>query len=347
MSGQLLISVVIPCRNEEDFIASCLDAVIANDYPHDRLEVLVVDGMSEDSSRQIIEDYSVRNPYIRLIDNPGRITPKALNIGVRAARGDIIIRMDAHAGYDTNFIPLCVKHLESTGADNVGGIMVTLPQTDSLMGRAIVAALTSSFGVGNSTFRVGTDQPVEVDTVFGGCFRADVFERIGLFNEDLRRGQDLEFNLRIKRSGGRILLVPDIVSTYFARSTLSGFIHHNWTNGVWALLPFRHTDIMPVGLRHLAPMSFMFVLMGSLMGSLAWPPLLVVFASTLGAYAIAAVVASVSIAAAQRSALYALTMPLAFASLHFPYGLGSLWGALCLLFSGGFWKKQVLRRLGF
>lgn len=257
------VSIIIPCRNERRFIGDCLQSIIDNDYPKERLEVLAVDGMSEDGTRAVIESYAQQYPWIRLIENPKRITPVALNIGIKNAKGEIIIWMSAHNRYDKNYISRCVESLEKYGADNVGGVMKTLPREDSFMAQAIVASLSHRFGVGNSYFRVQTNKPKWVDTVFGGCYRREVFDRVGLFNENLVRGQDMEFNLRLKKAGGKTLLVPDIVSYYYARSDLKSFWKHNWANGVWAVLPFLYSPITPVSWRHLVPLIFVSSLLGS------------------------------------------------------------------------------------
>jgi glycosyltransferase involved in cell wall biosynthesis len=214
------ITMILPCRNEAPFIGPCLDTLLASRVPTDRLEILVVDGMSDDGTRSVVERYAARYPGIRLLDNPRRIVPAALNIGIAAATGEIIVRVDAHALYPSEYVPRLVEALETTGADNVGGRIVTLPQNDSPEAWAIALALSHPFGVGNSYFRIGSDAPRWVETVPYGCWRREVFDRIGGFDEDLVRDQDDEFNYRLIRSGGRVLLLPDVVSYYFARDSV-------------------------------------------------------------------------------------------------------------------------------
>ena len=213
MNKEIRTSVIIPCRNEEKFIGKCLDSIISQDYPREDLEVLVIDGISEDKTRKIIKDFSLKYSFIKLLDNPNKFTPFALNIGVKAARGEIIIRMDAHAGYEKDYISKCVKHLEEHSADNIGGVIKTLPKENTLVAKSIANCLSSFFGAGGSYFRLGTEKPKWVDTVFGGCYKRKVFEKVGLFNEKLLRSQDIEFNKRLKRAGGRVLLVPEIVAS--------------------------------------------------------------------------------------------------------------------------------------
>jgi len=332
-------SIIIPCRNEERFIGNCLDSIIANDYPKERLEVLAIDGMSEEGTQGVIENYSKKYPWIKLLKNPKRITPVALNMGIMNSKGEIIIWMSAHNRYEKDYISRSVESLEKYGADNVGGIMRTLPREDTFTGQAIVASLSHRFGVGNSYFRVHSDEPKWVDTVFGGCYRREVFERIGLFNENLVRGQDMEFNLRLKKVGGKTLLVPDIVSYYYARSDIKSFWKHNFTNGVWAILPFLHSPIMPVSSRHLAPLIFVTGLLGSAVLGFVWTPFFYLFLIILGSYGLANLGASLQIALEKRNIRYFIIMPFVFGALHFAYGLGSLWGVIKLLGTSQFWEK--------
>ena len=333
------VSIIIPCRNEEKFIGDCLDSIVANNYPKEKLEVLAIDGMSEDGTRAVIEGYAKEYPWIRLIENRKKITPVGLNLGITNAKGKIIIWMSAHNQYEKEYISRSVGSLERYGADNVGGIMRTLPREDSFVGRGIVASLSHRFGVGNSYFRVHTDEPKWVDTVFGGCYRKGVFDRVGLFNENLVRGQDMEFNLRLKKAGGKILLVPDIVSYYYARSDIKSFWKHNFTNGVWAILPFLYSPIMPVSWRHLVPLVFVTVLLGSAFLGLFWAPFFYLFLIIMGSYGLGNLGASLQIALEKRSIRYIVAMPLIFGALHFAYGLGSLWGVFKILSSPLFWRK--------
>ena len=217
-----LVSVILPCRNEVRFLGACLDSILASDYPPDRLEVLIADGMSSDGTRKLVGNYSREFPYVRLIDNPARVTPVGLNRAIEASQGEIIVRLDAHSTIAPDYVTRAVRHLEQDGADNVGGSMRTVARDRGWFAKSIGVALSSPFGVGNSHFRTSgksnENGPQWVDTVFGGCWRREIFDRVGKFNERLTRGQDLEFNLRLARAGGKILLAPDMRSYYFALS---------------------------------------------------------------------------------------------------------------------------------
>jgi len=334
-----MVTVLVPCRNEKKFIGPCLDSILKNDYPENLFEIIVLDGKSQDGSKEVIEEFSRRFNQIRVFENEKQITPTALNLGISNARGEIIIWMSSHNRYDSKYISLSVKSLLESGADNVGGIMVTLPRVKTLMGRGIAACLSHSFGVGNSLFRVHPDKPVWVDTVFGGCYRRGVFEKIGLFNEELVRGQDMEFNLRLKKAGGRTLLVPDILTYYYARSDMKSFLMHNWINGVWAVLPFAYSVVMPVSWRHLVPLAFVIGLFGSAILGIISTPFFWLCAVVITSYGLLNIAASFQIAKRERDLRFFFIMPLIFGALHFGYGLGSLWGVVRLTGTPQFWNR--------
>ncbi|HUS50974.1 MAG TPA: glycosyltransferase family 2 protein, partial [Candidatus Paceibacterota bacterium] len=253
------VSIIIPCWNEEKYIAKCLDSIVSQDYPKENLEVLIVDGMSEDKTIEIIKGYSERYQFVRLLNNAKKFTCFALNIGVKAAKGDIVILMGAHASYEKDYVSKCVKYLEEYDADSVGGVMKTRPGKKTLFAKAIAIVLSHPFGAGGSQFRTGVNEPKWVDTVFGGCYKKEIFDKIGLFNENLIRSQDMEFNLRLKKSRRKILLHPEIVSYYYPKSKLKDFFLHNINDGIWAILPLKFVKI-PLKLRHYVPLVFVLTL---------------------------------------------------------------------------------------
>ena len=306
------VSIIIPCQNEEKYIGKCLDSIINQDFPKENLEVLVIDGMSEDKTEEIVAKYASKYSFIKLLDNSKKFTPFGLNVGVKEAKGEIILRMDAHASYEKDYISKCVKYLNEFNADNVGGILKTLPAENTISAEAIALSLSHPFGVGTSYFRLGAKEPREVDTVFGGCYKREVFEKIGLFNENLKRSQDIEFNLRLKRTGGKILLVPDIISYYYPKSNLEDFFLHNFEDGTWAVLPLKFVKT-PLKLRHYIPLIFVLTLPLSI-----WPyiPISLFF--------------SAQIAFCEKDLRLFFVMPLVFATRHFGYGLGSIFGLIKL-----------------
>ncbi len=338
------VSILIPCRNERKFIEICLESIIGNDYPKDQLEVLVVDGMSEDGTREVVERYAQRYSYIKLLDNLKKITPAALNVGIANAKGQIIVRMDSHARVRNDYISRAVESLYKYGADNVGGNMETVPREGGFIAQAIVASLSHQFGVGNSYFRVHADEPTWVDTVFGGCYRREVFNRVGMFNERLPSTQDMEFNRRLQRAGGRILLVPNLVTYYYTRSDIKSFWKNNFRNGIWAILPFAYSEVLPVSWRHLAPLLFVTSLIGSVALGLVVKPFLGLFVGIIAVYSLVSLVASFQIARRKLDSRYLVLMPFIFGMLHFGYGLGSLWGVIKLVHTVPFWKKLLALR---
>ncbi|MEQ1760391.1 MAG: glycosyltransferase family 2 protein [Vicinamibacterales bacterium] len=334
------MSVVIPCRNEAAYITGCLDSITKGDYPVDRLEILVVDGLSDDETPDLVRDYARNRPHIRLLSNHKRVTPAALNMGIAEARGAVIVRIDAHARVAPDYVRQCISALRQYRAANVGGVMHTIPSRDTPSSRAIAISISHPFGVGNSVFRTHRSEPCQVDTVFGGCYPRQVFEHVGRYNEQLVRGQDMEFNLRLRRAGGRIMFVPEIVSHYFARTSYTAFARHNWANGIWAVRPFALSDIVPVRPRHLVPLAFVLTLIGMLALSALTPLVRPVTMALVVVYGLACVTAS-CVAGWQRRDLAAVPLlPIMFATLHLGYGAGSLVGVVQLF------HAQLWRRLG-
>ena len=319
------VSLVIPCLNEERFIRGVLDDILQQDYPKSEMEVLFVDGGSTDQTRKILTEYHRQNPYIQLIENPDRYVPQAMNRGIQQASGSVIIRLDAHASYPPDYVSKLVYWLEKTGADNVGGIWITKPRSDSAKALAIASVLAHPFGVGNSMFRLGVDEPTEVDTVPFGCYPRKVFDQYGYYDERLHRNQDIELNKRIRKMGGRIILVPEVSCTYYARDTYRGLWRNNFQTGRWVLHTYRYAK-QPLSLRHFIP--FLFVSYFGL--ALLWAIKLAfiemqssleyLFLLPLIAYLLLISWASLGKHIPQRF--------ISFLTLHFGYGLGSWQGLL-------------------
>jgi glycosyltransferase involved in cell wall biosynthesis len=335
-----LVTVVIPCRNEAAYIRQCLDSLLANEYPQDKLEILIVDGMSEDGTREIVAEYARRYPFARLLDNPKQITPVAMNIGILNAKGEVLAIIGAHSTYDRSYLSECVKHLEIYHADQVGAAAEYIPRDNTPVGRAIAICLRHRFGAGaNVAYKIGIRKPAWVDTVSSGCYRRDVFDKVGLFNEDLVHSQDIEFNRRIRQAGGNILLTPTAVIRYYCRSDMRSFWKHNFHNGVWVILPFLYSTIMPVSLRHLVPLGLVTTLLGSALLAFWHRAFLVVFLLSSAAYVLGNLLSSCQTAWEERDPRYLWIMPLVFGSLHFAYGLGSLWGFAKAILTPRFWKR--------
>lgn len=322
-----LVSVVIPCRDEARFIGRCLDAVLASEYPSSKLEAIVADGMSRDGTRECVAAYTARDSRVRRIDNPAGITPAALNLAIEAAQGDVILRLDARAEIAPEYIARAVKHLDLWNADCVGGMMRTRAEGSGKFAEPIRIALTHPFGVGDSHFRTGSGAPRWVDTVYGACWRREIFDRVGWFNERLERSQDIEFSSRLRRAGGKILASPEMHITYHARGTFCEFWRQNWTNGVWAVLPWARSSGLVVRWRHLAPLALVTALTATAATGL-WTGIGWLAAAASGPYLALNLAASIHAAWKERRASLVLQMPVVFASLHLAYGLGSVWGCV-------------------
>lgn len=320
------VTIVMPCRNEEDFIAACLESVVANDYPKEYLELLIVEGRSVDKTRSIIEDYAKSYQWMKVLDNPKGIAPTALNLGIARARGNIIMRMDAHAIYPCDYISRLVAWLRESGADNTGGMWNTLPASESPLAKAIATGLSHPFGVGNSYYRVGTSKPRWVDTVPFGCYRREVFDRIGLFDEELVRNQDDEFNHRLLKHGGRILLVPDVVAHYYARASLTKLALMNYQYGYFKPLVARKIGAV-MTMRQLVPALFVLSLLGTgLLSPWSWT-MYMLFVTIVLSYVLTVALCSVAMVF-KRGLGYGLALPLVFPSIHFSYGIGFVKGVL-------------------
>ncbi|GMX57761.1 MAG: hypothetical protein YFSK_0890 [Candidatus Yanofskyibacterium parasiticum] len=336
-----ILSIIIPCRNEEKFIGKCLDSVAAQDYPKENFDVLAVDGMSDDGTRKIIGDYREKFPFIKLLDNPEKFTPFAMNIGIKNAKGDFIIFMGAHAEYALDYVSRCVTAAEKSNADNVGGI-AKISSCQGLPAKAIAGVLSSPFGAGDARYKtLLPKEPIETDTVFGGCYKKEVFSKIGLFDERMIRSQDMEFNMRLKKAGGKIMLFPDIVVNYYPKSNFREFFVHNFWDGVWAIWPLR---IMKTTfkLRHYLPLFFVLSFLGLGILSFIWQPFLFLLFFEAGLYFVASIYFSAKISFNEKEWRLLFFLPIAFAARHFGYGVGSVFGLIKLLSkdNGAFSKKS-------
>lgn len=326
-----MLSVIVPIYNEEKYIAKCLDSILAQDYPRDDLEVLLVDGMSNDYTRAIIAEYAARWPFFWLIDNPERIVPHAMNKGIAEAGGDILMRLDAHALYPPNYFSAITARLREYDAEDVGCVCRTdvLHKTPKTL--AIRETLSNRFGVGNSAFRTGIEGVQEVDTVPFGCWPRRVFEKYGLYDTRLVRNQDIELSKRIVNGGGRIIIIPDTYCTYMARETFRELARNNYGNGKWNILTVYYTGNMrSLSLRHFIPLCFVLGLLVPAVVGLFWHPAWWLCAFVAAAYLLALGVVSLRLAITKRLNFFYLIW--SFVTLHVSYGCGSLAALLSLPF---------------
>lgn len=316
-----LVSIVLPCRNEQGFIQDCLQSLLKQELPEGGLEIVVADGMSTDGTREYLQQLAASHPQIRVLDNPGRIVSTGLNGAIRIARGDFIVRMDAHTVYAPDYVQRCLAVLRETGADNVGGPMRTTAAT--FMERAIRAVFHSAFAVGGARSH-RTDYDGYVETVIYGCWRRELFERIGYFDEELVRNQDDEHNLRLVRAGGTIYQSTRIQSWYHVRGSLRTLFRQYMQYGYWKVLVIRKHRL-PASWRHLVPGAFLGGLCLLGIAGLVWQPAAWGALSLAAVYAAAVLAAALVIAARTQWTLLP-ALPIIVPCFHLGYGYGFLRG---------------------
>ena len=327
----MLVSTLIPTLNEEPFIEKCLLSVIQQRLQHDvHLEILVIDGGSKDRTVQIVQEMSIVYDSIRLMSNAAKYQSYALNIGIKSSNGEIVIRLDAHSIYPDNYISALLESQKTSEADNVGGLFVSSPR-DGSYGASLVQALTTHwFGVGDALYRLNADAGY-VDTVPFGCFKRELFDKIGYFDERLNRNQDYEFNRRIKKAGGRIWLNPAIRVYYYNQASLVKLLKKQflweapYNTYMWYLAPYTFT------FRHAVTGLFTFCsIVGAVFAELFYPVRMICY-SFGGLYVLLSLVASFQQSLRYRNVRHILFLPVSFFLFHFVHGLGILKGLLLLL----------------
>ena len=322
MQNAPFVSVLMPVRNEAGFISRSLRAALAQDYPPDRMEVLVADGRSTDGTRELIEALAERHPNVSLVDNPGKIVSAGMNAALRVAKGEIIIRVDGHCEIASDYVSCCVSHLVDDQADCVGGPLETVGETYTA--RVIAAAMSSTFGVGGSAFRIGVKEARFVDTVAFPGYRRETIERAGPLDEELVRNQDDEYNYRVRKLGGRILLSPDIQSRYYSRASLSKLWKQYFQYGYWKVRVMqKHPRQMQA--RQFVPALFVAALELLLLSAPFFAVSKLLLAATLLTYVILSFAASIS-AVRKTDWHLLLLLPIVYTVIHLSYGSGFLLG---------------------
>lgn len=325
MNNKVIVSVVMPIYNESRYIDKCVQSLLKQDYPLSSMEWIFVDGNSTDDTVEKLKKYQDEYPDLIVIkNNPHKIVPYAMNIGIAAAKGKYVIRLDAHADYKEDYFSKCVYHLDNSDAENVGGVAET--KSNGFVGNCIAKMLSSKFGVGNSEFRTNGKSGY-VDTVPFGAFRREVFSKYGGYDERLVRNQDNELNYRIRKNGGKIYLSDDIQLSYYCRDTIKGISQMALKNGMWNVITMK---LCPgaMGIRHFVPMAFVLsiVVLGicGFFIKYAWWLLLL----ELGLYLALDIVFSVRQASTVKEFLMLLAL---FPIFHCAYGIGSIKGIAKLM----------------
>jgi len=320
-----LVSIVVACRNEEKYIADCVNGFLSGTVTD--IEVIVVDSMSEDRSLEILKGIAARDARLRILSNPDRITPKAYNIGVRAARAPYWAIFGAHSIPAKDWVERNLAALEANpSAAAVGGVLETI--SDTFVGRAIAGVMSSVFGVGNVRFRVG-GAPGYTDTVVFGVYRREVTGRYGLFDEIFATNQDDEYNLRLISNGERLYFDPSIQARYYARPTWRKALDQYWRYGRYKVDVFRKNGRIG-GIRQLVPAAWVAFLVVSALFGIFVPVLNLLTAAVIATYLLLGVVFMFR-TARQCGLSVILFLPVA-ASIHLAYGLGTWRGAFARRF---------------
>ena len=318
------VAIIVPTLNEELYIFDCLNSIQKQTFPFGEMDVMIVDGGSKDRTREIVSDYSLTYPNVRLLDNPGRIQSIAFNIGVANSTAPFVVRLDAHALYDEHYVECCVDLLsKNPDYGNVGGVCQTLPKSKGLIPESIAILAKSTFGIGGTKFRVGCEAG-PVDTVPFGAFRRETIERIGGMREDLPRAEDNEYNSRIHKYGYTVYLDPRIVSTYYARPNVKGILKQMYNNGD-SIGHLFYVDRAAIGLRHFVPFAFVMATIITLIGGIFWKPLFYLFLCAIGLYFVVDICASLN-ASVKYGWKNFLVLPWLFFLVHIAYGWGTIVG---------------------
>lgn len=332
------VSIICPIYNEEKYIASCVKSIIDQDFDKENLELLLVDGMSTDKTRSIIGACQQEYPWIKLLDNSERIVPPAMNMGIRKAKGKIIVRIDAHAEFPTNYVSELVKQLEILNADNVGGILETLPGKHTREARLVASAMSSPFGIGNAHYRIGHKTIREVDTVPFGVYRRDLFDKIGFFDEELPRNQDDEFNARLIKNGGRIFLIPHVVIRYFARDSIKKMRKMFYQYGLFKPLVNKKVG-RPATIRQLFPPLFVLSIILGLILCFFNHIFVLIFFVALSVYLVCGIIFGVK---STGKIVDAFLLPYVFLNIHLAYGWG-YWVGIVKVLTNSTFKAEINR----
>jgi len=324
------ISIIIPCYNEQATIRLLLEALREQTFPRADMEVIISDGFSTDGTRDAIAAFQKDFPdlAVRVVDNTNRSIPSAVNRAIESARGDILVRLDAHSKPYPDYVANCIKaHAEKRG-DNVGGVWEIHPGADTWIAKSIAAAAAHPLGVGDALYR-HAKHAAEVDTVPFGSFKRELIERVGNFDESLLTNEDYEFNARVRKAGGRIWLDPSIRSIYFARPTLLELARQYWRYGFWK---WRMLNRYPATLRwrQALPPLFVLSLIGLSLFSLFVPVARFALLGELALYFFIMILAGLSAAYYQKKAYLLFGLPLTIPVMHITWGGGFLWSILVL-----------------
>ena len=328
MQSTKKVSVIVPCYNEENTIQLLLKAILEQEFPLADMEVVIADALSQDKTRAKILEFSEAHPQlvVKIVDNPQRTIPAAVNAAADAAQGEYLVRLDAHSMPYPGYISTCIQDLEEKKGENVGGVWNIKPGDDTWIAKAIAAAAAHPLGVGDARYRY-SNQTGEVDTVPFGSFRRDLFFSVGKFDETLLSNEDYEFNARIRQNGGKIWFDPSIRCVYFARKNLKELGKQYWRYGYWKLQMLKR---YPKTIRWRQALPPLFVLMNILgiLFSLFNKQIAYSYLSLLGIYLLILLSAGIYSAIKKKEPAFILGLPAAISTMHLAWGMGFLVSAI-------------------
>jgi glycosyltransferase involved in cell wall biosynthesis len=325
------VSIVVPCYNEEGTIGSLLEAILTQTFPRHEMEVVIADSLSRDRTREVISDFGRAHPdlALRIVENAHRTIPSSLNLAIREARGEFLIRLDAHSIPIPEYVERCVQDIRAGKGANVGGVWKIQPGGSGWIARGIAVAASHPLGAGDALYRLGAPAG-PVDTVPFGAFRRQLLDQVKGFDETLLTNEDYEFNVRIRRSGGVVWLDPQIVSTYFARATLRDLAAQYWRYGYWKCrMLLRYPS--SIRWRQALPPLFLLGMLCMAVGALFWMPALRALVLVACLYLVAVLAAGIAMGVRARDGLLIVGSPLALATMHLAWGSGFLWSLLTSL----------------
>jgi glycosyltransferase involved in cell wall biosynthesis len=326
------VSLIIPCYNEEKTITPLLESIAAQTFPLSDMEVIIADGLSSDKTREKITAFRSIHPNLNLqvIDNPKRIIPAALNAAIQAASGELIMRMDAHTIPANDYVEKSVRDFDAGKGENIGGVIDIRPGSDTWIGRSIAVATRHPLGVGDARYR-WTKTAGYADTVAFGLYAKATFEKIGLYNESLIANEDYEMNARLRASGGRIWINPEIRSTYYSRPTLKKLARQYFNYGFYK---YRMLQKFPRTLRwrQALPPLFVFSILMLLLISTFWWFARITLLCVAAIYLLILIAGSSKESINQKAPQLLIGIPLVIMTMHFSWGSGFLWSAIKSIF---------------
>tara|TARA_B100000886_G_scaffold274201_1_gene198112 strand:- start:340 stop:1380 length:1041 start_codon:yes stop_codon:yes gene_type:complete len=330
----MIVSIILPIRNEQKFIGKTLDSILAQNFIGD-LEIIIADGMSDDGTLEIIQKYQEKNKDIKIVKNFDRVVPIGFNKALTISRGNIIIRVDGHATISSGFIANCVSLIQSKNVECVGGPIKH--QSNTMIGDYVSIAQASKFGAGGASFRTDIKNGQFVNTLAFGAYKRDTFNQIGGYDEELVRNQDEELNYRLIQNGGKIWIDPSIKSLYYVRSSIFKLFIQYFYYGFYKVRVIQKIKSI-FSLRHLIPAIFVLILNTLLAFAIFQNKLFPIYTYG-GIYLLASIVFSVYESIKHHSKSLIL-LPIIYFIMHFSYGLGFLLG---LFYFMNRWGDDILK----